>query len=82
MDGKTTIEEYCERMAKQGTWADHVVVVNMARMLERDIVIVTSSPSTNENECLTWVIGDRTMKKEPLLLAHLWENHYQSLQPI
>lgn len=81
MDG-TTIEEYCERMAKRGTWADHVVVVSMARMLERDIVIVTSSPSTSENECLTWVIGDTTMKKKPLLLAHLWENHYQSLQPI
>ena len=78
----TTIEQYCEKMAKCGTWADHVVVITMARMLEHDIVIVTSSPSTSGEVCLTWVIGDSTKEKPPLLLAHLWENHYQSLQPI
>ena len=74
-------------MAKRGTWADHVVVVAMARMLEHDIVIVTSSPSTSENECLTWVIGDTTMKKKvsfastfmgeslPITSAHI-TNHW------
>ena len=69
-------------MAKRGAWADHVVVINMAKMLEHDIMIVTSSPSTSGNDCLVWVTGDRSGKKEPLLLGHLWENHYQSLQPI
>ena len=69
-------------MAKRGTWADHVVVIAMARMLEHDIVIVTSSPSSSENDCLRWVIGDKGIKKDPLLLGHLWENHYQSLRPI
>ena len=77
-----TLEDYCNNMAKRGTWADHVVVTNMARMLERDIMIVTSSPSTSGNDCLVWVPGDRSGKKEPLLLGHMWENHYQSLQPI
>ena len=78
----TSIEDYCEKMANRGTWADHVVVITMARMLQQDIVIVTSSPSSSREECLTWVIGDESRKKEPLLLGHLWENHYQSLQPI
>ena len=77
----TTIKGYCEKMAKPGTWADHVVVITMARMLEHNIVIVTSSPSTSSEECLTWVIWDRTDKKPLLLLGHLWENHYQSLKP-
>ena len=69
-------------MAKSGTWADHVVVINMAKMLQRDIMIVTSSPSTSGNDCLVWVPGDRSGKNEPLILGHMWENHYQSLQPI
>ena len=69
-------------MAEGGTWADHVVVTNMAKMLQRDIMIVTSSPSSSGNECLMWVSGDSSGKKDPLLLAHMWENHYQSLQPI
>ena len=69
-------------MAKSGTWADHVVVINMAKMLQRDIRIVTSSPSTSGNDCLVWVPGDRSGKNAPLLLGHMWENHYQSLQPI
>ena len=69
-------------MAKRGTWADHVVVINMAKMLQRDIMIVTSSPSSSGNDCLLWVPGDRSGKNEQLLLGHMWENHYQSLQPI
>ena len=69
-------------MAKKGTWADNIVIVNMAKMLGHDIMIVTSSPSTSGNDCLVWVSGDRTGKNAPLLLGHLWENHYQSLQPL
>ena len=77
-----TIADYCNTMARRGTWADNVVIINMAKMLEHDTLIVTSSPNTSENDCLLWVSGDRTGKKAPLLLGHLWENHYQSLQPI
>ena len=77
-----TIVDYCNTMARRGTWADNVVIINMAKMLEHDILIVTSSPNTSGNDCLLWVSGDRTGKKAPLLLGHLWENHYQSLQPI
>ena len=77
-----TMVDYCKKMARRGTWADNVVIINMAKMLEHDILIVTSSPNTSGNDCLLWVSGDRTGKKAPLLLGHLWENHYQSLQPI
>ena len=78
----STLDEYCDTMAKRGTWADHVVVVNMAKMLKRDILIVTSAPSTSGDDCLTWVIGDTTGKEAPLLIGHEWESHYHSLQPI
>lgn len=68
-------------MSKDGTFADHVVVIAMARMLKHDILIVTSSPSANIKESLTWVIGENHFKGNPMLLGHVWENHYQSLQP-
>ena len=77
-----SLEDYCETMAKRGTWADHVVVINMAKLLERDIMIVTSTPSTSGDDCLTWVVGDTTGKAAPLLIGHEWENHYRSLEPI
>ena len=69
-------------MAKTGTWADHVVVSSMAKMLQRDLYIVLSAPSTSDGKCLLIVNGDTSGDKDPLLLGHFHEYHYQSLQPI
>ena len=68
-------------MSKDGTWADHVVVIAMARMLQHDIVIVTSSPAATADDSITWVQGTPNFVGDPLLLGHVWENHYQSLTP-
>ena len=40
---ESSLDEYCDKMGWRGTRADHVVVINMAKMLERDIMIVTSA---------------------------------------
>ncbi|XP_071154236.1 nuclear GTPase SLIP-GC-like isoform X2 [Mytilus edulis] len=74
--------EYCESMSKNMEWADHVIVVTMARMLEQNIIIVTSSPDTDKDDSLVWVNGgEKCNEKRPLLVGHYWETHYQSLQP-
>ncbi|XP_076091292.1 nuclear GTPase SLIP-GC-like isoform X2 [Mytilus galloprovincialis] len=74
--------EYCESMSKNMEWADHVIVVTMARMLEQNIIIVTSSPDTDKDDSLVWVNGgEECNEKLPLLVGHYWETHYQSLQP-
>ncbi|XP_052090922.1 nuclear GTPase SLIP-GC-like isoform X2 [Mytilus californianus] len=74
--------EYCESMSKNMEWADHVIVVTMARMLEQNIIIVTSSPETDKDDSLVWVDGgEGCNEKLPLLVGHYWEYHYQSLQP-
>ncbi|CAG2217969.1 unnamed protein product [Mytilus edulis] len=68
-------------MLQNGEYADHVVVIGMSRMLQRDIVIVTSAPSTNNEDSVLWVTGCDGFSGNPILLGHIFENHYQSLQP-
>ncbi|CAC5422459.1 unnamed protein product [Mytilus coruscus] len=48
---------------------------------KRDIVIVTSAPSTNTEDSVFWVTGCDGFSGDPILLGHIFENHYQSLQP-
>ncbi|KAL3888019.1 hypothetical protein ACJMK2_000403, partial [Sinanodonta woodiana] len=77
-----SFDDYCSRMARDGEWADHVVVVAMARMLQMDIMIVTSSPSSGPENIIAWVVGQTAFQGDPILLGHVWESHYMSLQPI
>ena len=77
-----SFEEYCARMAEDGEWADHVLVIAMARTLQRDIMIVTSSPSSGNKDNIAWVVGQDNFQGDPILLGHIWEHHYESLEPI
>ncbi|KAL3889480.1 hypothetical protein ACJMK2_001820, partial [Sinanodonta woodiana] len=76
-----SFEEYCARMAEDGEWADHVLVVAMARTLQRDIMIVTSAPSSGNDDNVAWVVGQDNFQRDPILLGHTWEHHYESLEP-
>ncbi|KAL3889183.1 hypothetical protein ACJMK2_001533 [Sinanodonta woodiana] len=76
-----SFDVYCSRMAMDSQWADHVVVVAMARMLQMDIMIVTSSPSSGPENIIVWVVGKTAFQDDPILLGHVWESHYLSLQP-
>ncbi|KAL3889408.1 hypothetical protein ACJMK2_001752 [Sinanodonta woodiana] len=77
-----SFDDYCSRMARDSEWADHVVVVAMARMLQIDIMIVTSSPLSGPENIIVWVVGKTDFQEDPILLGHVWESHYMSLQPI
>ncbi|XP_072049762.1 uncharacterized protein [Amphiura filiformis] len=71
---------YCTSMARDGEWADHIVVTATAHLLQRDILIVTSSPQGADNDDPSIRIsGSTDGSKQPLLLGHVWEFHYQSL---
>lgn len=72
-------EEFCERMSDDGEYADHVVVESTAKMLKRDIVVTTSS---HENKQIKIKGSNKPDDDEtPLLVGHIPEIHYQSLQP-
>ena len=76
-------EGYCNSMAKNGEWVDNIVVTATAHLLQRDIVIVTSSPQgVGSAEPLIRISCGSDLSREPFLLGHVWESHYQSLQRI
>ncbi|KAL3889488.1 hypothetical protein ACJMK2_001828 [Sinanodonta woodiana] len=77
-----SFEEYCARMAEDGEWADHVLVVAMARTLQRDIMIVTSTPASGNDDNIAWVVGQDNFQGDPILLGHILEHHYESLEPL
>ncbi|XP_072047907.1 uncharacterized protein [Amphiura filiformis] len=70
---------YCDTMSKDGEWADHVVIVATAHMLQKDLIIVTSSPQSKGNAVCKIRCGVES-HGEPLRLGHVWEWHYQSLK--
>ena len=68
-------------MSKNGEWADHIVIIATAHLMQRDIIIVTSSPQGMDTTEPFITISCRSeLSREPLLLGHVWESHYQSLQ--
>ena len=65
-------------MSKDGTWGDHIVLVALAHALGRTIRVVTSL----DTDCHQVIVEADNQEGEPLLLGHLSENHYVSLEPM
>ncbi|XP_072051075.1 uncharacterized protein [Amphiura filiformis] len=79
-------ELFCKNMSKRGEWANHVVAVCTAHMLQIPIFIIMSSPSSSSDNNIFPIKGGRNAahrkRNDSILLGHRWENHYQSLEPI
>ena len=73
------LEAYCQQMSSDATWADHVLVLAMAQCLQTDIMIITSSPGTEDENPMVWIVGQEEFDGQPLWVGHSHENHYQSL---
>lgn len=72
-------DTYCHDMRSCSEWADATAVVGMAHMLTTDILVITSSPASADSS-MVWIEGVSNFKGHPLLLGHIHEMHYQSLQ--
>lgn len=75
------LDAYLQKMLQQGEWADHINVMFMAAYLQRDFIVITSSPNTNPDDNILW-ISSGNAAGDPLSLGHIWEYQYQSLRPI
>ncbi|XP_071123935.1 uncharacterized protein [Mytilus edulis] len=75
----STFEDWASNMRRNGVFADHVVVLGMARMLETNMLIVTSNPQASHENCVTHIIGKMKYRGMTIKLGHVWENHYYSL---
>ena len=77
-----TFDSWSKKMKGDGEFADHIVVQATARKLKTDIIIVISSPESNYEHCIVYIIGENIYSGIPILLGHYWENHYQSLESL
>lgn len=74
--------EYIDQISQNGTWADAVAITGVARMLQRDIHIVTSQKESSERG---YIMNKISCDKElvppqaPFLVGHIGEFHYVSL---
>lgn len=68
------LDAYLQKMLQQGEWADHIIVMCMAAYLQRDIIVITSSPNTNPDDNILW-ISSGNAAGDPLSLGHIWENN-------
>ena len=76
VSGYPSWREYLQSMAKDGTWGDHVVLFAAANYFQTAIRIISSL----DREILVHTehaVADPT----PLVLGHIHELHYVSLQP-
>ena len=71
-------EELLSETKRNGVWADHIVIQAMARMLQRDIWVVTSQKSRTEKGNLIEKM-ESGCQGDPMLLGHLGQFHYWSL---
>ena len=68
--------EYLQSMVKDGTWGDHVVLFAAANHFQTPIRIISSL------DCEIVVQPDHALTNTtPLVLGHIHELHYVSLQP-
>ena len=71
---------YTKRMKQNGTFADHIAVESMAKLLKRKIHVVTSSEGGAESDVLEQLINEEAANEgPPILIGHYHEYHYQSL---
>lgn len=71
------LDSYLTSMSKDRTWGDHIVLVALANALGKTIRKVTS----HEGDCYEIVVEAENQQGAPILLGHLSENQYVSLEP-
>ena len=79
MDGYQSWADYLTDMERDGTWGDHVILCAAANCYETCIHVISSLPQQSDviiRPCRP--VGD----SNPLMLGHVHEIHYVSLQPI
>ena len=68
---------YLTDMRMNGTWGDHIVLVSLAHALGRTIRIVSSLGDSSDV-----IVEPDNHYSAPILLGHVSERHYVSLEPI
>ncbi|KAL9967099.1 hypothetical protein ACROYT_G025265 [Oculina patagonica] len=79
VDGYRSWDDYLTNMEQDGTWGDHVILYAAANCYETCIRVISSLPRHDD----VTIRPDRHVDcSNPLMLGHVHEVHYVSLQPI
>lgn len=68
---------YWTDMRNNGTWGDHIVLVSLAHVLGRTVRILSSLGESHDI-----IVEPGNHHSAPILLSHVSEKHYVSLEPI
>ena len=74
--------DYLKKMGKDGTWGDNIVLIAAANSYRRPIKVITSLPHNKETLIMPVPIPDEHVVDNPLVLGHIVEDHYVSLEPV
>lgn len=69
--------EYLKDMAKDGNWGDHLILFAAANCFKCNIRVISSVPNQDCTIRPVPPISDT----DPLVLGHVFEQHYVSLRP-
>ena len=78
VDGYQSWDDYLTNMEQDGTWGDHVIICAAANCYDTCIRVISSLPHVNDV-----IISPHrgVVNRKPLVLGHVHEVHYVSLQP-
>ncbi|EGC31680.1 hypothetical protein DICPUDRAFT_156452 [Dictyostelium purpureum] len=74
----TNWNRYCNRMARRGTWGDHLTLLAAAEILKSQITVISSVES--DSSAYIEIIPSSIENNRAIVLSHLAENHYGSLR--
>jgi hypothetical protein len=75
-----TVEQYCDDMARDGEWGDHITLLALAAMLQIEIWILTSVRGGNPVTLIA-PLGTEVQAQRRIQLSHWAEEHYNPLRP-
>ena len=78
IDGYRSWADYVTDMEQDGTWGDHVTLYATANCYKMHIRVISSQSNHRE---LTIKPDGHVISTNPLVLGHVHEFHYVSLQP-
>ena len=78
IDGYQSWADYLSKMEQDGTWGDHVILYGTANCYKTYIDVISSQSNHRD---LTLRPDVHVISTNPLVLGHVHEVHYVSLQP-
>jgi len=72
-----TFEQFCNDMARDGTWGDHLSLIAATELFNINLIIISSVPGDN---FIIEIVPELSKARRIVMLSHYAEYHYGSIQ--